>query len=215
MARKSQTPPKVEPFLNTNTNLHKSYPLTMPQHDNQTGKAKDLFPMVMHQAPSEVVVLGPVQTSQMASLRVLWPVQTSQMGLLRVQLGTWVSQILATPNGLKEVLAVCQQIAFTGPRQMPPHWRVWNPMFFLQMALNQDGEALTEVTEADRAMGREQTTLPCSQWWQVVLVLSKVIPTLVRWNVFQHRIREFERLEAALHSNNLLCERFSNVQIWF
>ena len=133
------------------------------------------------------------------------------MASLRIQLATWVSQILATLNGLKEVLAVCQQISFTGPRQMPLHWRVWNPMLLL--ALNQDGEALTEVTEADTAMGREPTTLPCSQW--EVLVLSKVIPTLVRWNVFQHRIREFERLEAALHSNNLLCERFSNFQIWF
>ena len=198
MARKSQTPPKVEPFLNTNTNLHKSYPLTMPQHDKQIGKATDLFPMVLHQAPSEVMVLGPVQTSQ--------------MGSLRVQLATWVSQILATLNGLKEVLAICQQIAFTGPREMPLHWRVWNPMLFLQMALNQDREALTEVTEADTAMGREQTTLPCSLW--EVLVLSKVIPTLVRWNVFQHQIREFERLEAALHSNSLLCEHFSNFQIW-
>ena len=40
-----------------------------------------------------------------------------------------------------------------------------------------------------------------------------MIPTLVRWNVFQQQIREFERLEAALHSNNhnLLCERFSNL----
>ena len=104
--------------------------------------------MVMHQAPSEVMVLGPVQTSQ--------------MGSLRVQLATWVSQILATLNGLKEVLAICQQIAFTGPREMPLHWRVWNPMLFLQMALNQDREALTEVTEADTAMGQEQTTLPCS-----------------------------------------------------
>ena len=175
------------------------YALTMPQHDKQTGKATDLFPMVLHQAPSEVMVLGPVQTSQ--------------MDLLRVQLATRVSQILATPNGLKEVLAICQQIAFTGPREMPLHWRVWNPMLFLQMALNQDREALTEVTEADTAMGREQTTLPCSLW--EVLVLSKVIPTLVRWNVFQHQIREFERLEAALHSNSLLCEPFSNFQVLF
>ena len=95
--------------------------------------------MVLHQAPSEVMVLGPVQTSQ--------------MDLLRVQLATWVSQVLATPNGLKEVLAVFQQIAFTGPRQMPLHWRVWNPMLFLQMALNQDREALTEVTEAEHGNG--------------------------------------------------------------
>ena len=173
----------------------------MPQHDRETVEATDLFPMVLHQAPSEVMVLGPVQTSQ--------------MGSLRVQLATWVFQILATPNVLKEVLAICQQISFTGPREMSLHWRVWNPMLFLQMALNQDGEALTEVTEADTAMGREPTTLPCSLWWQVVLVLSKVIPTLVRWNVFQYQIREFERLEAALHSNSLLCEHNSNFQIWF
>ena len=38
-----------------------------------------------------------------------------------------------------------------------------------------------------------------------------MIPTLVRWNVFQQQIREFERLEAALHSNSLLCEHFSNL----
>jgi hypothetical protein len=133
------------------------------QHDKQTVKGTDLFPIALHQAPSEVMMLGAVQTSQMASLRVLGPAQTSQMGLLRVQLATWVSQILATPNVLKEVLAICQQISFTGPREMSLHWRVWNPMLFLQMALNQDREALTEVTEADTAMGREPTTLPCSQ----------------------------------------------------
>eukprot|EP00435_Cladocopium_sp_Y103_P068072 s308_g31.t1 len=104
------------------------------------------------------------------------------MGSLQVQLATWVSQILETPTILKEVLAVCQQMAFTGHREMPLQWRVWgaclregekeeiaqrcgrNPMLFLQMALNQDREVLTEMTQADTAsMGREQTTLHCSQ----------------------------------------------------
>ena len=89
---------KVELFLNTNTNLDKSYPLRMPQHD--------LFLMALHRAPSEVMV-GALQTSQMASLQV--------------QLATWVFQILPTPTVLKEVLAVCQQISSTGPREMPVH----------------------------------------------------------------------------------------------
>ena len=93
---------------------------------------------------------------------VLRPLKTSQVGLLQVQLATWGSQILETPNVIKKVLAVCQQISFT-PGEMHQHRRVWNPMLFLEMALNQDGEALTEVTEADTAMGRELAALPCSQ----------------------------------------------------
>ena len=97
MARSAETP-KVELFLNTNTNYYKSYPLRMLQHE--------LFLMVLHRAPSEVMVGA---------------LQTSQMGSLQVQLATWVFQIPETPTVLKEVLAVCQQISSTGPREMPVH----------------------------------------------------------------------------------------------
>ena len=121
--------------MTPHTALLKNYALTMPQHDKQTGKATVLLPMVLHQQPSKVIVMGaaqtlqmgslrvlqPVQTSQRGSLRVLGPVQTSQMASLQVQLTTWVFQIPATPTVLKEVLAVCQQISSTGPREMPVH----------------------------------------------------------------------------------------------
>ena len=107
--------------MTPHTALLKNYALTMPQHDKQTGKATVLLPMVLHQQPSKVIVMGAAQTLQMGSLRVLQPVQTSQMASLQVQLTTWVFQIPATPTVLKEVLAVCQQISSTGPREMPVH----------------------------------------------------------------------------------------------
>ena len=72
----------------------------MPQHDRETVEATDLFPMVLHQAPSEVIALG-VRTSQMGSLQVL----------------------LATPNVLKEVLAVLQ-----------PAWRLDRVGYHLEVA---------------------------------------------------------------------------------
>ena len=72
----------------------------MLQHDKQTGKGTDLFPIALHQAPSQVIALG-VQTSQMGSLQVL----------------------RATPNVLKEVLAVLQ-----------PAWRQDRVGYHLEVA---------------------------------------------------------------------------------
>ena len=123
----------------------------MPQHDRETVEATDLFPMVLHQAPSEVIALG-VQTSQMGSLQVL----------------------LATPNVLKEVLAVLQ-----------PAWRLDRVGYHLEVAQI----AHSPPIPRERAVRFHGL---CA-WPQALVTMP-----LVRWNVFQ-QVRVFvQRDEAAL-----------------